>query len=78
MASPLFEEAVERAAGMSVATLRSTPVDEFRRAVEKRCGATMQFFTAFPQIGRGNVLRDRCISNADAEAAYESALKELS
>ena len=78
MASPLFEDAVEQATGMSIDVLRNTPIDEFRKAIEGKRGKPIQFFTEFPWIGRGNVLRDRCTSHEEAEAAYESAIRRLS
>lgn len=78
MTNSAFEKAVERAAGTSIDVLRDTPIDEFRRTVERRCGKPTHFFTEFPWIGRGNVLRDRCTSHEEAEAAYESAIGKLS
>ena len=77
MASLLFDAAVEKGTGQSVDSLRRTPLDELRRAAEARLGRPIKFVTAFPWVGRGNVLRGRLITREEAETAYERAIREL-
>lgn len=77
MASELFERTVERATNQSIEDIRATPLDELRRQTEKRLGRPIRFVSAFPWVGRGNMLRDRLVSHEEAEAAYEYAIREL-
>ena len=71
-----FDEAIELVTGLSVAALRDATVDERRRAVEKATGQTMRFTSRFPVCGRGNVLRDRLVTHAQAEAAFLFAVRD--
>jgi len=74
--SMTFEEAIELATGKSVEAIRSTPLDELRSDYEREIGAPLSFVSEFPLLGRGNVLRDRCLSHAQIEADLDDALRE--
>ena len=77
MASSVFEQTVERAAGMPIDEVRNTPIDVHREAVEKKSGKRLTFVSYFPWIGRGNVLRDRGVTHEEAEAACNDAIRRL-
>ena len=70
-----FVDAVELATGEKIESLQNTTLDERRRMTEAKHGAPMRFPTWFPFIGRGNVLRDRCLTHAQVEAALTEALR---
>ncbi len=76
MGIPILERAIELATGESVEELRLRTMDETRRIAEQRAGHAMRFMSAFPFIGRGNVLRDRVVSHDDVEAELTRALRE--
>lgn len=67
--------AIEKATGETVQQLRNTPIDERRNAIEKKHRKPMSFYTAFPFIGRGNVMGDKVISHADVEKLISKALR---
>lgn len=71
----ILASAVEMATGKSIAYLRNTPIDEFRREVEKKHGAPMKFVSAFPFIGRGHALRDRLVTGGQVAAELEETLR---
>ncbi|MDR3298586.1 MAG: hypothetical protein LBU43_00925 [Candidatus Accumulibacter sp.] len=68
-----LEDCVFRLTGRTAAELRVTPIDELRIKVEKE--APLRIYSAFPFIGRGNVLRDKIISHAEVEAALTQAIR---
>jgi len=74
MATTAFEKAIELATGESVESIRNTPVDERRRAIEQQRGRRLRFRSRFPFIGRGNVLHDRFVDHEEAERALKEAL----
>lgn len=76
MSIRVLDQAIERATGESVEELRLRTIEETRRIAEERTGRAMRFMSAFPFIGRGNVLRDRVISHDDVEAVLDRALRE--
>lgn len=71
----ILQAAVETATGMTIAHIRSTPIDDLRREIEKKFGGPMKFVSEFPFIGRGNVLRDRLVARAQVEADLDEALR---
>ena len=71
----ILERAVERATGEKIDDLRRTPIDDRRRMIERRTRRPFRFTTAFPFIGRGNVLRDRILSHEEVETALRNALR---
>ena len=70
-----FVEAVQLATGEKIESLQNTTLEERRRIVEAKHGAPMRFPTCFPFIGRGNVMRERCLTHAQVEAALTEALR---
>ena len=70
-----FVRAVELASGEKIEALQNITVDERRRMMEAKHGAPMRFPSCFPFIGRGNVLRDCCLTHEQVEAALTKALK---
>lgn len=74
MAGRAFEDAVERATGLSVDELRAVPVDERREQLERERGAPLRFRSRFPFVGRGNVLRDRAVSHGKVEQDFRRAV----
>ncbi len=77
MALKEFQAAVERMTGRSIDYLCDTPLDELRRDEEKRRGRPLNFVTAWPWAGRGNVLKDCLRSREDVEAAFDDAIQQL-
>ena len=47
-------------------------ISQLRKETEERTGKPVEFYSAFPIIGRGFVRRDT-ISHADVESLYERA-----
>lgn len=71
-----FEKAVRTATGKTVKELRNTPLENLRAAVEAERGQRTRYSKRFPDIGRGNVLRDLTVSHEDAETAFAEAIKD--
>jgi hypothetical protein len=70
-----FVQCIERSTGKSIDYLRRTPIDEQRESAEQKNGKPLTFKSYFPLIGRGNVLHDRLVTHAEAEAAFRRALR---
>jgi hypothetical protein len=77
MASNLFERTVERGLGVSIDTIRGTPIDGLRESVERSLGHPLQIVSVFPWAGRGNVLRDRLVSREELDTDLDNALRRL-
>jgi hypothetical protein len=77
MAETLIDNTIAESTGYSIAYLKDTPLDELRKNAEKTRGCPLRFVTAFPCIGRGNVMRDRLVSHEEAVAAYNDAIRRL-
>jgi hypothetical protein len=75
MSLTLIEQAVQKQTGRSVADLRRQTLSERRRDVERKKGRRMRFFSAFPFIGRGNVLRDCTVDHDTVERDLDKALR---
>jgi hypothetical protein len=65
---------VERLTGRSASSLRAETLTTVRLQVERASGRPLKFVSRFPFIGRGNVLRDRVISNETIERQLDEAL----
>ena len=74
MAKSTFEKTIERATGESVETLRTTPIEERRAKVEAARGKPMEFYSAFPVIGRGHVLRENFVTHEGCELILDGIL----
>jgi hypothetical protein len=68
-------EAIERRVGKTAEEIRRTPIDEMRSEVEKKLGTRLTFKVRWPLIGRGNILRDRVLTNEAVERLLDAALK---
>jgi len=76
MTTKAFDHAIELATGEPIESIRNTPVDERRNAIEEKRGRKIRLTTRFPFIGRGNVLHDRLVDHEQAERALREALDE--
>lgn len=72
---PSLIKAIEKATGETVQCLQDMPISERRKLVEKKLGTSMKFPSAFPFIGRGNVMGNKVITHADVERQLTKALK---
>ena len=77
MAETQTDVAIAKSTGHSIEYLKNTPLDELRNNEEKARGCPLRFVTAFPCVGRGNMLRDRLVSHEEAVAAYDDAIRRL-
>lgn len=68
-----LEKSVEYLTGKKVAELRNNTIDENRAQLEKD-GMKTKTFSDFPFIGRGNVNRDKIISEKSVNEALDKAL----
>jgi hypothetical protein len=69
-------KAIENATGEKMSQLQGTPIDERRAQVEKRTGKSMSFYSAFPTIGRGVVLRgEQILSHDQVLAQFKKATR---
>jgi hypothetical protein len=66
---------IERRTGKTIEELRSTPIDEMRREVEKKCGP-MRVLSRWPLIGRGSIMRDYVKTSAEIDREFEHALRD--
>ncbi len=49
---------IEAKVGLSIKDIQANSPHKTRKHIESKNGKTMKFVSAFPYIGRGNVLRD--------------------
>jgi len=70
----LLNQAVERLSGKTVHQLRKTPISEWRAVAEKAHKAPISFFSIFPWIGRGSVMRKYFISHAEVSRLFDDAV----
>jgi len=76
MASQILEDAIERATGDKASSLRERTLTATRKIAEQRNKQPMRIKSAFPFIGRGNVLRDCVLTHAQVEAELDNALRD--
>ena len=74
MGKSTFEQTIERATGESIETLRTTPIEERRAKLEAARGKPMEFYSAFPVIGRGHVLRENFVTHESCERILDGIL----
>lgn len=70
----LVEKNAEKITGLSLAQIKSLNPSEYRSYLEKKNKKTLSFVSAFPVIGRGNVLRDNLISSSDLNTEIDKLL----
>ena len=70
-----FERTIEKIVGESMLSIQATPVDERRKKTEERFGKPTGFYSVFPFIGRGSVMREHILSHDEVEAALDEALR---
>jgi hypothetical protein len=75
MSLALLEQAVQKQTGCTAEDLRRQTLSERRHEVERKKGRLMRFFSAFPLIGRGNVLRDCTVDHETVERDLDKALR---
>ena len=68
-----MEEAVEKITGRKADELRSKTIDENRKELEEK-GIRTKFYSAFPFIGRGNILR-KFISHEDVNKTVDESIR---
>ncbi|MBI5722973.1 MAG: hypothetical protein HZA50_03365 [Planctomycetes bacterium] len=71
-----FEQAVEKATGVSIDTLRNTPIEVRRAEVERAKGSKTSYRSYYPLVGRGSVLRDRVVDHDKIEKEFLKAIHE--
>ncbi len=76
MASADWERAVEAATGETIEYLRETPLDEQRVRLERKRGKPLTIGSYWPFIGRGNVVHGDLLTHAEAQAAFEEAVRD--
>jgi hypothetical protein len=69
-----LENDVETLTGKSVKEIREKTISQFRAELEAK-GAPFTFTSAFPLIGRGNVLRDRLVTHEEANKLLDEMLQ---
>ena len=74
VAKTQFELAIEASTGEKIEILRSQPLDERRRAIEKKLGRRLRFTSRYPFIGRGSVLHGCTLSRDEVDAKVDEAL----
>ena len=67
-----LEKAVERKTGKKADELRKKTIDETRKEVEGK-GRKTRFYSAFPFIGRGNILRS-FLSHEDVNKGVDESI----
>jgi hypothetical protein len=61
------ENHVSQVTGLSVFEIRNYSPEQIRLHLEKKTGKKVSFISAFPVIGRGNILRDSLAGTEDID-----------
>lgn len=69
-----FERSIERATGEQIESLRTTPIAVRREKLEAIKSRPTDYYSAFPVIGRGNILRDSFVTHKDCERMLDDIL----
>jgi hypothetical protein len=77
MAIGEFEQTIEQSTGQTVDHARQTLLSDLRAESEASKGKVTVFVSAYPDAGRGCVMRDRLVSHAEVEAACDDAIRRL-
>ena len=70
-----IEKKVVENTGLSLAQIKDYSPSKFREYLEKKNNKKFSFLSAFPVIGRGNVLRDNLISSSQLNSEIDKILK---
>lgn len=71
-----LDRILERLTGVPADKLRNTTIADCRIESESKGGASTIFYSAFPLIGRGNVMRKHFLSHTEVEMELEKALRK--
>ena len=74
MVKTTFERAIERATGESIELLRTTPIEDRRAQLKAAAGRPVEYYSAFPVIGRGNVIRESFVTHEECERMLDDIL----
>ena len=69
-----LEASIEILAGEAIEVIRSTPLDVWRKKQEAKLGRRLGFPSAFPSVGRGNVLHGGVLSQEQINEMSDEAL----
>lgn len=75
MSFSYIEKKVVENTGLSLAQIKDYSPSKFREYLEKKNNKKFSFLSAFPVIGRGNVLRDNLISSSQLNSEIDKILK---
>lgn len=75
MSFSYIEKKVVENTGLSLSQIKDYSPGEFREYLEKKNNKKFSFLSAFPVIGRGNVLRDNLISSSQLNSEIDKILK---
>ena len=75
MSFSYIEKKVVENTGLSLAQIKDYSPCKFRDYLEKKNNKKFSFLSAFPVIGRGNVLRDNLISSSQLNSEIDKILK---
>lgn len=75
MSFSYIEKKVVENTGLSLAQIKDYSPSKFREYLEKKNNKKISFLSAFPVIGRGNVLRDNLISSSQLNSEIDKILK---
>lgn len=75
MSFSYIEKKVVEITGLTLAQIKDYSPDKFREYLEKKNNKKFSFLSAFPVIGRGNVLRDNLVSSVQINDEIDRILK---
>ena len=75
MSFSYIEKKVVEDTGLSLAQIKDFSPSKFREFLEKKNNKKFSFLSAFPVIGRGNVLRDNLISSSQLNNEIDKILR---
>ncbi len=75
MSFSYIEKKVVEDTGLSLAQIKDFSPSKFREFLEKKNNKKFSFLSAFPVIGRGNILRDNLISSSQLNNEIDKILR---
>ena len=75
MSFSYIENKVVENTGLSLDQIKDYSPSKFREYLEKKNNKKFSFLSAFPVIGRGNVLRDNLVSSVQLNNEIDKILK---
>lgn len=70
-----MRKSAEKQTGLSAQQIQDFSPEQMRSYLEKRCNKKLRFISAFPVIGRGNILRDNLASSENINSEIDRILK---